>query len=266
MEHSALDVFWFSLAYPVSLVLAVLIGYGVAEVNYRRRHRTWKPSGIESALITIYGLLLSFTLLSSNNALKERTTLIHQSSEAIVELYQESQLLPEATHVMVRAFLLKFLALELAQHSPGKPHNSAHLRNIEALDFQAWRYFRGSVRGASPQAAELRQLLPAFHKLHVATSRLHYSYQERTPSPITMLLLVSSWAIGILVGFTNSAQETRHYFVPILFVVISVLTVQAIRDLDNPELGFIRPNYSNLRDLERALSNAASTDRKLLHQ
>ena len=54
-------------------------------------------------------------------------------------------------------------------------------------------------------------------------------------------------------GFSNSAQETRHYFVPILFVIISVLTVQAIRDLDNPELGFIRPNYGNLQDLQRLI-------------
>lgn len=60
-------------------------------------------------------------------------------------------------------------------------------------------------------------------------------------------------AIGILVGFTNSAQETRHYFVPLLFVVLSVLTIQAISDLDNPKLGFIRPNYDNLLDLQRLL-------------
>lgn len=58
----------------------------------------------------------------------------------------------------------------------------------------------------------------------------------------------------MLVGFTNSAQETRHYFVPVLFVVISVLTVQAIRDLDNPELSFIRPNYDNLQDLQRLIT------------
>ncbi|WP_324677581.1 hypothetical protein [Hymenobacter sp. GOD-10R] len=255
MGRSLFDVFWFSLAYPVSLVVAVLIGYWVAEVNYRRRQRIWKPSGIESAFITIYGLLLSFTLLSSNNALKERTTLIHQSSEAVTELYQESQLLTTPTYQAARTFLLRLLALELAQHRPGQPGSPTHMREIASLDSQAWQYFRKYARTNSAQAAELRQLLPAFHRLHVATSRLHYSYQERTPSPITMLLLVSSWAIGILVGFTNSAQETRHYFVPVLFVVISMLTIQAIRDLDDPELGFIRPNYRNLQDLQAILQS-----------
>jgi hypothetical protein len=87
----------------------------------------------------------------------------------------------------------------------------------------------------------------------VSVFRLHYSFQERTPSSIIGLLLITSWAIGVLVGFTNGWQPDRHYFVPILFVVISVLTVQSIRDLDDPEQGFIRPNYANLQDLQRSI-------------
>ena len=248
MWSSLFDVLWFTLAYPVSLLLAVALGYLVAEVNYRRRGRIWKPSGIENALITIFGLLLSFTLLSSNNTLKERTVLIHQSSDAVAELYRESELLPAAGPAIVRGLLLRFLALELAEHRPKPLPDPAHARKIAVLDRQAWQQLRAAVR---PE--EVRRLLPALHKLSAATSRLHYSYQEGTPYSIIGLLLISSWAIGVLVGFSNSAQETRHYLVPVLFVVISVLTVQAIRDLDNPELGFIRPNYGNLQDLQRLI-------------
>ena len=249
MWSSLFDVLWFTLAYPVSLLLAVALGYLVAEVNYRRRGRIWKPSGIENALITIFGLLLSFTLLSSNNTLKERTVLIHQSSDAVAELYRESELLPAAGPAIVRGLLLRFLALELAEHRPKPLPDPAHARKIAVLDRQAWQQLRAAVR---PE--EVRRLLPALHKLSAATSRLHYSYQEGTPYSIIGLLLISSWAIGVLVGFSNSAQETRHYLVPVLFVVISVLTVQAIRDLDNPELGFIRPNYGNLQDLQRLIA------------
>ena len=249
MWRSLFDVLWFTLAYPVSLLLAVALGYLVAEMNYRRRGRIWKPSGIENALITIFGLLLSFTLLSSNNTLKERTVLIHQSSDAVAELYRESELLPAAGPAIVRSFLLRFLALELAEHRPKPLPDPAHARKIAVLDRQAWQQLRAAVR---PE--EVRRLLPALHKLSAATSRLHYSYQEGTPYSIIGLLLISSWAIGVLVGFSNSAQETRHYLVPALVVVISVLTVQAIRDLDNPELGFIRPNYGNLQDLQRLIA------------
>ena len=251
MWRNLFDVLWFTLAYPVSLLLAVAVGYLVAEVNYRRPGRIWKPSGIESALITIFGLLLSFTLLSSNNSLRERTALIHQSSDAVGELYRESQLLP-ATGPAVRDLLRRFLALELAEHRPQAAHDPAHVRKLENLYRQAWRQL--AARGGSlPPTDELRRLLPAFNQLNAATSRLHYSNREGTPSSIIALLLISSWAIGVLVGFTNSAQETRHYFVPALFVIISVLTIQTIRDLDNPALGFIRPSYGNLQDLQRLI-------------
>ncbi|TFZ64889.1 hypothetical protein E4631_18050 [Hymenobacter sp. UV11] len=121
MWQNLVDVVWFSVAYPVSLLLAVAMGYAVAEVRYRRRQRQWKPSGIESALITIFGLLLSFTLLSANNAHKERILLIHQAAESVTELYRESQLLPPTDRVAIRGFLLRFLTLEQAAHRPGHP-------------------------------------------------------------------------------------------------------------------------------------------------
>ncbi|SDY58379.1 bestrophin-like domain [Hymenobacter psychrophilus] len=248
--RSFFEVFWFALAYPVSLVLAVAVGYWFAEVHYRRRGRIWKPSGIESALITIFGLLLSFTLLSSNNSLKERTALIHESSDAVGELYRESQLLP-VTGAAVRHLLQQFLALELTEHRPRPAHNPAHIRQLENLYRRAWGQLASGQGSQPPPVEELRRLLPAFSRLNAATSRLHYSNQEGTPTSIIMLLLLSSWAIGVLVGFTNNAQETRHYFVPVLFIVISVLTIQTIRDLDNPTLGFIRPSYGNLQDLQR---------------
>lgn len=254
MRYSTFEVLWFVLAYPVSLLLAVAVGYLFAEVYYRRRQRIWKPSGIESALITIFGLLLSFTLLSSNNSLKERTGLIHQSSDAIAELYRESQLLPAPERAAAQQFLQLLLALELNEHRPRQPHDPAHIRRLEHLDHQFWQQLSAMARSSPARTDLVRRLLPSLNKLDANVFRLHYSYQEGTPYSILSLLFVSSWAIGVLVGFTNSAQETRHYFVPILFVVISVLTIQAIRDLDNPELGFIRPNYGNLQDLQRIIS------------
>ena len=130
----------------------------------------------------------------------------------------------------------------------------AHTQRIAVINRQFWRHLTGAVRKGQLQNAELQLILPAYNKFNVNVFRLHYSFQERTPSSIIGLLLISSWAIGILVGFTNGWQPDRHYFVPMLFVVISVLTVQSIRDLDDPEQGFIRPNYANLLDLQRVIA------------
>jgi hypothetical protein len=254
MWHSLFNAVWLSAAYFFSLLAAVCVGYWFADVRYRRLNREWKASGIESALITMFGLILSFTLLSSNNSLKERTNLIHQSSDAVAELYRESQLLPPVARDSVRSYLLRFLALELQEHQPDHLIKETHTQKLAAINRRFWQQLVGTVRTQQLPQADLQLLLPAYNRFNVNVFRLHYSFQERTPSSIIGLLLISSWAIGVLVGFTNGWQPDRHYFVPILFVVISVFTIQSIRDLDDPEQGFIRPNYSNLLDLQRIIT------------
>ena len=144
----------------MSLLLAVALGYLVAEVNYRRRGQIWKPSGIENALITIFGLLLSFTLLSSNNSLKERTALVHQSSDAMAELYRKSQLLPAAGPA-VRDLLRQFLALELAEHRAQLVHDQTHTQKLERLYRQAWRQLTDARRGGMPQTSCARCCRPS---------------------------------------------------------------------------------------------------------
>ncbi len=198
VRYDSFDILWFVVAYPASLVLAVSVGYVFAEVYYRRRGRIWKPSGIESALITVFGLLLSFTLLSSNNSLKERTGLIHQSSDAIAELHRESQLLPTAEQAVVRNFLLQLLALELAEHRPRQPQNLAHIRQLEQLGQRFWQQLGAAMHTPTARPDELRRLLPALNKLHSITFRLHYSYQERTPyySFAAVYFLLGYWGAG----------------------------------------------------------------------
>lgn len=203
MWRSLLDAMWLSAAYTASLLAAVSIGYWFAEVRYRRRGIEWKASGIENALITNFGLLLSFTLLSSNNSLKELTNFIHQSSNAVAELYRESQLTAPTSHDSVRAYLLWFLALELKAHKPGPMSGDAHTQELSKVNRLFWQRLTHSVHDKQLQTFDLQLLLPAYNKFNVNVYRLHGCLQERTSSSIIGLLLISSWAIGILVGFTN---------------------------------------------------------------
>lgn len=51
-----------------------------------------ETSGTENAIIGFYGLLLSFTLLSSGNANRERNNLVHQHADALSAIFRESEL------------------------------------------------------------------------------------------------------------------------------------------------------------------------------
>ena len=164
MWHSLIETLWSTVAYPVSLLLMVAVGYLVAERNYRRHALIWKPLGIESALITICSLLLSFTLLASNNALRGRAVLIHQTSDAVTELHPESQQLPPAYYAAVRAFLLRFLALGLREHRADQPPTAAHPLQLTGLYGQACCALREPLATPTPtsRTTALRHLVPAF--------------------------------------------------------------------------------------------------------
>jgi len=59
----------------------------------------------------------------------------------------------------------------------------------------------------------------------------------------------------LLVGFLNGFHKGRHILVPLLYIILVTLTMHAIRDLDNPLKGGIRPEYKNLLDLRTAIEN-----------
>jgi hypothetical protein len=53
----------------------------------------------------------------------------------------------------------------------------------------------------------------------------------------------------------NGFHKSRHILVPMLYLILVGFTMQAIRDLDNPMKGGIRPNYKNLLDIRNAIQH-----------
>ena len=68
---------------------------------------------------------------------------------------------------------------------------------------------------------DIHTLLPIFNQLNVSSFKLTYSYDERIP--------------------------------PLIYLVIVSLMMQAIRDIDNPYKGSVKPKYENLRNLRTLL-------------
>jgi hypothetical protein len=100
---------------------------------------------------------------------------------------------------------------------------------------------------------DIHTLLPIYNQLNAASFKLTYSYSERIPTIIYIVLTLASWLLAILVGFMNGFNEKRHYLVPLIYLVIVSLMMQAIRDLDNPYKGSVKPKYDNLKNLRTLL-------------
>lgn len=247
-----LDSDLFTILFPLVLIGMIVAGYLIANIYYYKRQVTWKPSGIENGILGLFGLLLSFTLLMSGNAGKERTNIVHQMSDAVAQMKTAADVLAPEDTAAVYGYLRKHIDLHLALYDKGIAESRDLVDTLNKLNDGLWpslHYRYDSVEFNQ----HIHTLLPIYNQLNAASFKLAYSYNERIPTLMYLLITLASWLLGLLVGFMNGFNEKRHYLVPLIYLVIVSLMMQAIRDIDNPYKGSVKPKYENLRNLRTLL-------------
>ena len=226
------DSLFFSFLYFLVLVGSVLLGYYLAQRFYLQRNKTWEKSGVESSLIGFFALVISFTLSASYSSSHDRNKLIHEQGDALAQMHRESLLLPPPLRMNVKQYLLHHIDAQISFYERRLQKDSV----VKLITRQNGNFFN-AIRSDSVTRKGLLSLTPSYNLLSASTFRMLYSYDERTPLIIIFLLVVSSWLIGLLVGFLNGFHKGRHILVPLLYIILVAFTMQAIRDLDNPLKG-----------------------------
>ncbi len=232
--YHMLDSLFFSILYPVLLVCSVLFGYCVAEKKYKQRQREWKPSGAEAAMIGLFGLLLSFTFLSSGNAFRERSGNIHSESDGVADIRRQSLFVSDSLKQMTKDYLIKYLDRQLDFSKAFKRDHNGLRQSVSEINGDYLTKLVAYSKGSENHAHEIQLLLPHFNKLNSLFYRNLYSFTERVPLPVLLLLIAGSLLTGTLVGFMNAFHQHRHYLVPLIFVVLVMLSIGIILDMNNP--------------------------------
>lgn len=238
MVHAFIDSELFTYLFPVFLLLFISVGYYLARVAEKKAGNPAKSSGIESSVIGFFALLISFTLASAGSSMKDRLNLIHQQSDGLAQLYRGTLDQPDSVRKEVNRFLLEHIRIQTENRKLNEKVNDRMLEEIGSNN----KAFLAEMK----RMRQLPVILPAFNALTSSTYKLIYAYDERIPVIVMLLLVVSSWLIGSLVGFMNGSNKERHYLAPLIYLVLVVLTIKAIRDLDNPSIGSVKPSYENL--------------------
>lgn len=242
----------FTILYPLVLTGMIIVGYAIATKYYYRRQVAWKASGIENGILGLFGLLLSFTLLMSGNAQKERTNIVHQMADGVAQMKIAADVLVPEDKKAVYAYLRRHIDLHLALFEQEINQAFDLVNELNTLNENFWpglHYKSDSVEFNQ----DIHTLLPIYNQLNAASFKLTYSYSERIPPLIYIVLTLASWLLAVLVGFMNGFYEKRHYLVPLIYLVIVSLMMQAIRDIDNPYKGSVKPKYENLKNLRTLL-------------
>lgn len=242
-----IDSTFFSIMYPVTLIISVIIGYYWANRFYTRKNKEWKASGIESAVIGLFGLMLSFTFLSSGNAMRERNNLVHKLADAAADMRRESLFVSDTLKSYSKEFLLRYLNAQIDFNSEIHTDKDDFIRDVSTINGIYLTRLTDYSKISPAHMQDVRLILSSFNQLNTFFYRIMYSYEERTPRLIILLIIISSWFIGMLIGFMNGFYKARHYLVPVIFIILVALSVQTIRDLDNPTKGSIKPDYNNFK-------------------
>ncbi len=241
----------FSVFYGLMLVGSVILGIYIARRFYLQRNKIWEKSGVESSLISLFALVLSFTLGEAYNSAHHRNTLIHDQADALAQMHRQVLFLPAPYQKQVQQFLLHHIDAQIEFYNRRIKTSDALIQKVTRQNGE----FFNSVRLDSVFKSNFNSLSASNDHLSATTFRMIYSYDERTPLIIIFLLVISSWLIGLLIGFMNGFHKSRHILVPMLYLILAGFTMQAIRDLDNPMKGGIRPNYKNLLDIRNAIQH-----------
>lgn len=243
------DFSYFDFIYILTLIISVASGYLFARYRYFKKQRLWKNSGVENAIIGFYGLLLSFTLVQSGVSNKDRIGYIHQEADALSTIYRESFFLRDSTRQEMQQAVMVIMELNLKAGKADAEELILIYTAINDAYDDTWAKVREIVREKTVDSETMEVIKDGLNRAIAVNYKIQYSHQERTPMRIMILLIVGSWLVGILIGFTNGFNEEHHFLVPIIFISLTGLTLLAIRDLDNPASGVIRPSYQNYEDL-----------------
>jgi hypothetical protein len=247
---------YFTVIYPVFLVLSVIIGAVIARRTWVNKKIEWKSSGVDSSVVAIYSLLLSFTFFASNNLMRDRLVILNNMKEYSASIWKTSLL----TNDTIQDATKKYLTGCLTIVSDFKTHylfSEIQLKKeFDSLNSIYMSVLSTESRRSVTSKNDAMTLVPYVNQLNGSFIRFVHSYDVRTPPLIMILLVFSSLLIGVLVGFLNSFNNKTHYLVPVIFVVIVSLCIQSIRDLDNPYIGTIQPSFE---DFSRQLNIIKAT-------
>ncbi|MDO7848800.1 hypothetical protein Q5H92_20715 [Hymenobacter sp. M29] len=248
---------WSTLAYPFTLLAAVLLGVAYARRRYHGHQRRWQTVGIEGGIFSMYGLLLSFTLVASGNAVRTRDAAVHTEAADVLALSQQSLLAPPALRAATARHLRRYLALQLQHPTPTPEQCRRQIGELSAASHAFTQRLAAYAARHPAETAAVQSLQNQAGALHATALALLYSFRERTPSLIVVALVCLSWAMGLLVGFMNSFQPQPSRVLPALFVGTAALLMTTIRDLDDPSRGIVTPDYEDLFRTQQLLGTYA---------
>ncbi len=230
------------------LIVSILVGARYA--SYRLNlNKSWKNIGLESSLMSIYALLLSFSLAGSSNNAAERNEEIYDVADRLSLVIKKSKYFEPELRSAIHKYLRDFFDIHEHNLNANAAASGEIVKKVIANDQKLDEFLIEYLVKNPVYKNEIGEITTNTSGLRSAYIRLTQNYGKTTPSLIIAILILYSFMMGFLIGFMKKFHSNETFIVSTIFVIISAVMIGAIWDQDHPGIGFVRPNYESINDV-----------------
>jgi len=249
-----LQYLFFFLIYPASLYLSIYFG-GLYAKRRMKLNKIWKSIGLESSLVSIYALLLSFSLVLSSNHAADRNNEIYAVADKLSILIKKAKYYDEPLKQHLQSYLKSFFEIHDKNLKANGLSTSEVVTEVIRIDQDLDKFLIQHQKTNTETSAEIDRIQTNITNLRSSYIRLTENYNQSTPTLIIAILIIYSLLIGFLIGFMTIIDNNQTYILSAIFLFISWVMVAAIWDQDHPNLGFIQPNYQSINDVSQIFNS-----------
>lgn len=250
----AIPAFPFAACLLAGMIICLDIG--------RRIGRRWiadtvdgaKPSfgSVETAVFSLYGLLLAFTFSGAPARLDTRRQLIAEEANVVNTAYLRLDLLGPDERPAVQQHFREYIDSRLAAYRlmPDLRAAEAELARSTLLQKDLWTEAIAATARPGSSSDALKMIMPAMNALidiartRAAAERIH------PPLIIFALLFVLALVCSMLAGFGMAGNRRRSWLHIASYAVITVITIFSVLEIEYPRLGLLPVESSYDRILQ----------------
>ncbi len=240
-------------------ILLIYILGTIAGYHQKMKNPEAKADGIgplESALLGLFALLLSFTFSQTASRYDKRINLAVSEANDIGTVILRTDLYPDSIRTALRNDLKLFVEARIAYNNAGynKQRIDKSIAEAEEISGRIWQTATNAFK-ATNLVMPHSIMLPALNNMvDVVTSR-EAGRTARVPDLIMWLLISLNLLGSFTIGYSKNVKK-RDWIILIIYAVMTVATIFTILDLDRPSRGIITTKEwsDKIADLKKMLA------------
>ncbi len=237
---------------PIIVAISLFLGMFLLQEIGRRigiRQITKNPeeagatsSGtLEAAIFALFGLLIAFTFSGAASRFDERRHLISEETNAIGTAYLRLDLVAPDAQAALQELFRQYLdsRLEVYKKLPDMEAAQQEWAKGVVLQNTIWTQAVAACRmQANPSTCVV--LLPALNEMIDITTTRKMAMMMHPPMIIFVLLFVFGFGCSFIGGYGMARSNPYRWVHPVIFAVMTAITVYVILDIEYPRFGIIR--------------------------